>query len=95
MKTIKLSSSPMRAPDNFRELAPRVVIKDGDGLWETSHGSGVPCSIPCDACGNTERNLLIYDNWGHSYPNGNSWSDREILCGACGMFALLSKFTEG
>ena len=89
------TGQPQRAPESFRELPAKVVTKDGDGLFETWHGSGLPCDDACDACGNTEGNRKIYANWGHSYPNGNSWDDREVLCGACGRFTLVLEFTEG
>ena len=67
----------------------------GDGLWETWHGSGVRCGHACGGCGATEGLLQIYGNWGHSYPNGNSWEDAEVLCPACGAFTVISDFTEG
>jgi len=95
MKTANVSDAPRKAPENFRELEPRVVTSDGDGLWETWHGSGVATEVPCEACGNTQGNLRIYGNSGTSYPNGNSWDDSEILCGACGKFSLIMYFTEG
>ncbi|MCB9706377.1 MAG: hypothetical protein H6711_31315 [Myxococcales bacterium] len=87
--------APLRAPANFRELPPRVVLRDGDGLFETWHGSGVPRDEPCDFCHNREGNLAIFGNWGYSYPNGNSWDDVEIVCGACQRFTYICDFTEG
>ncbi len=95
MKTVRTSSEPSCAPANFRALDTKVVTRDGDGLFESWHGSGVPDSTPCANCENTEGNLQIYGNWGFSYPNGNSWDDREVLCGACGQFTVVMVFTEG
>ncbi|MCB9755482.1 MAG: hypothetical protein H6713_36585 [Myxococcales bacterium] len=94
-RTITVSDAPRWAPANFRELPAKVIIKDGDGLWETWHGSGVRCGHACGGCGATEGLLQIYGNWGHSYPNGNSWEDAEVLCPACGAFTVISDFTEG
>ena len=91
----RTSSTPIHAPENFRELEPQVVTSDGDGLWLTWHGSGKPTDVPCGACGNTEGNLQIYGNSGTSYPNGNSWDDKEVVCGACGMFSATYWFREG
>jgi len=93
--TTRVSDAPHHAPANFRELPAKVVTKDGDGLFGASHGSGVPTSAVCVACGNTEGNLQIYSNWGYSYPNGDSWDDEEIVCGACGKFSSHYEFTEG
>jgi len=90
-----VSTSPQRAPADYRSLPPKVVTSDGDGLWETWHGSGQPTTAACGSCGNTEGNLQIYGNWGFSYPNGNSWDDRELVCGACGLYTLVNDFTEG
>jgi hypothetical protein len=95
LKKISHSAEPRKAPADFRQLDPRVVTSDGDGLWITWHGSGEPSSEACDACGNTEGNIQIYENSGVSYPNGNSWDDREILCGSCGQFTLVLEFEEG
>lgn len=95
MTKISTSDAPRNAPKNFRELPAKVVTSDGEGLWETWHGSGVASSIPCGACENQAGNLQIYGNWGHSYPNGNSWRDSETLCGACGTFTVSNSFTEG
>ena len=95
MLTISTSPTPQKAPTDFADLAEKVITSDGDGLWETSHGSGEVSAEPCHACGNAEGNRKIYANWGYSYPNGNSWDDREILCGACGQFTLVLEFQEG
>lgn len=95
MKNVSTSAEPRRAPGNFRQLPAKVVTSDGDGLWQTWHGSGVPSGQPCAGCGNADGNRKVYHNWGHSYPNGNSWDDQEILCGACGCFTLVNEFTEG
>lgn len=95
MKTIRTSESPTQAPANFRTLPAKVVAQNGDGLFERWHGSGVPSSIACADCGNQRDNLPIYGNWGFSYPNGNSWDHREVVCGACGMFTVINEFTEG
>lgn len=95
MITITTSEEPRHAPADFRQLPPRVVTKDGEGLFETWHGSGRPCEDACGGCGNTTGNLKIYSNWGHSYPNGNCWDDREVLCGACGLYTVINEFTEG
>lgn len=90
--TVKVSPEPMQAPPNYRELEKRVVTSDGDGLWETWHGSGTSSSIACGFCGNSENNKQIYGNWGCSYPNGNSWDDSEIECGKCKKFTLTCEF---
>ncbi|TNE88498.1 MAG: hypothetical protein EP330_14085 [Deltaproteobacteria bacterium] len=95
MRTVKLSSHPTHAPADFRSLADRVVTRDGDGLFETWHGSGRPSAEPCGHCENVAGNLQIYGNWGFSYPNGNSWDDAELLCGACQRFTVIYEFTEG
>lgn len=95
MRTIETSTEPQKAPANFRELPAKTVTSDGDGLFETWHGSGVASDEACSACDNSEGNLKIYGNWGVSYPNGNSWDDREIVCGRCGAFTLIMDFTEG
>ena len=94
MKKVSISSRPQKAPENFMELEPRVIISEGD-LWLTWHGSGIPTEIACGECENTENNLIIYQNRGHSYPNGNSWEDEELVCGHCGKFTLINRFTEG
>ena len=73
----------------------RVITKDGEGLWETWHGSGLPTDKACGACANREGNLTVYGNWGHSYPNGNSWDDWELLCGACGQYTYVCTSREG
>lgn len=95
MRTIHTSETPRYAPANFRDLEPVVQTKDGEGLYGQWHGSGVPSTERCAACENVEGNKKIYSNWGHSYPNGNSWDDREILCGRCGTFTAILDFTEG
>ena len=95
MKTITTSSTPKNAPENFRCLPTRVVTSDGEGLFETWHGSGVASELSCGACENQAGNLQIYGNWGFSYPNGNSWDDKEIVCGRCGEFTLVLTFVEG
>ena len=95
MKTVRTSSEPTGAPKDFRSLPAKVVIRDGDGLFERWHGSGIPCAVACAACGNVEGNLQIYGNWGVSYPNGNSWDDCELVCGACGVFTMVNEFQEG
>ena len=92
---MKVNDQPQNAPENFHELEPKVVTSDGDGLWETWHGSGIETDLACGDCGNTEGNRQIYGNWGHSYPNGNSWNDKEILCGKCQKFTSYHKFSEG
>ena len=95
MKTVKTSTTPQKAAQDFRSLPAKVVTSDGDGLWETWHGSGVPSELACASCDNTVGNLQIYGNWGHSYPNGNSWNDEEIVCSRCGVFTLVLVFQEG
>jgi hypothetical protein len=95
MKTVSTSPTPTNAPADFRTLPAKVVVKDGDGLFETWHGSGVATELACAACGNEAGNLQIYGNWGFSYPNGHSWDDREIVCGVCGQFTLELRFEEG
>jgi len=94
-RTRSVSDTPQAAPADFRQLPPRVVTKDGDGLFGQWHGSGEPTSAPCGACDNTEGNLQVFGNWGFSYPNGNSWDDAEIVCGKCGKFTYTCEFTEG
>ena len=95
MKKITSSQNPVNAPTNFQELPPKVIIKDGDGLFITWHGSGMPSKIICHACGNSQGNKVIYYNRGLSYPNGNSWEDQEIHCNSCRQFTLINEFTEG
>lgn len=92
---LEVNEAPVDAPANFAELEPKVVLSDGDGLWERWHGSGLPTDLPCGGCENVASNRQIYGNWGHSYPNGNSWDDSEIVCGACGRFTRRQRFTEG
>ena len=96
MRTVSLSeNAPQRAPANFRELAAKVVTKDGDGLFGAWHGSGVLSQEACGHCENRAGNLAIFGNWGYSYPNGNSWDDVEVVCGSCGRFTYICEFTEG
>jgi hypothetical protein len=95
MQTISTSDRPQKAPANFRTLPAEQILSDGDGLFQTWQGSGIPTGEACNACGNTEGNLKIYGNWGYSYPNGNSWDDSEIVCGKCGRFTLILNFQEG
>ena len=95
MREVHVSDRPQKAPENHRELPARVVVSDGDGLWETWHGSGVPTGEPCGACGNTLGNLQLYGNAGTSYPNGNRWDDSELVCGRCGRYTLVNVFIEG
>lgn len=94
-RTQSVSAVPQQAPADHRALPAKVVTKDGEGLWETWHGAGVPTPKPCAACANTEGNLQVYGNWGHSYPNGNSWDDWELLCAACGNYTYVCTFQEG
>jgi len=94
-RTQRVSETPHRAPADHAELPAKVVTSDGEGLWETWHGSGVPDREPCGACGNTQGNLRVFGNWGHSYPNGNSWDDWELRCGACGKYTYVCTFEEG
>ncbi len=94
-RLISVADAPRWAPANFRELPARVVIKDGEGLFETWHGSGVATALACGACENVAGNLKIYNNWGFSYPNGHSWDDVELVCGACGKFTVINEFQEG
>ena len=94
MRTNSTSDHPVRAPADFLALPPRVVTSDGHGLWLTWHGSGERTGEACVACGNSKGNLVIFSNTGTSYPNGHTWDDREILCGACGRFSLIMDFTE-
>ena len=89
------SETPQKAPANFRDLPTKVVTSDGEGLWEVWHGSGYATTSACAACGNVSGNRKIYGNTGTSYPNGNSWDDEELVCGACGRFTLIFNFREG
>lgn len=95
MRETFVSDEPQKAPKGYRALPAKVVVSDGEGLWETWQGSGLPTSAPCLACGNTENNLQIYGNVGTSYPNGNQWNDSEIVCGRCGRYTLVNEFAEG
>jgi len=95
MRQSKVTQEPQSAPKNYRELPPKMVTSDGDGLWETWHGSGVPSTEACGACGNTEGNRQIYGNSGSSYPNGTQWDDAEIVCARCGRYTLVNVFIEG
>lgn len=95
VQEIRVSTQPMNAPSNYRDLEPCIVSSDGDGLWETWHGSGKATNLSCGFCGNQQDNRQIYGNWGTSYPNGNSWDDSEIECGKCGKFTLRCQFQEG
>lgn len=91
----EVSDTPRHAPADHASLPSRVVTSDGNGLWQTWHGSGQPTTTPCAACGNVEENTQVYGNWGHSYPNGNSWDDEELRCGACARYTAVYRFTEG
>lgn len=93
--TTSTSPTPRHAPAHFRTLPRRVVTSDGDGLWLTWHGCGEPTDTPCAGCGNVAGNLRIYLNWGHSYPNGHSWRDEELVCFACDLFTTHNQFREG
>lgn len=93
--TVRVSPESIQAPSNYQELEKKVVTSDGDGLWETWHGSGISTNIACGFCGNSEGNKQIYGNWGCSYPNGNSWDDSEIECAQCQKFTLICEFQEG
>lgn len=95
MRTVKTSTTPSAAPAEFRSLPAKLVISDGQGLFERWHGSGVAIDEACGECGNQAGNLQIFGNWGYSYPNGNSWDDREIVCARCGWFTYICKFVEG
>lgn len=95
LRTVSVSTTPQHAPAHHRDLPARIVTSDGNGLWQTWHGAGEPTHEPCGECANTAGNVQIYGNWGHSYPNGNSWDDRELLCAACGRYTTIMDFTEG
>ena len=95
VRTVRTSKTPIKAPANFQSLAPRGSDPDDDPLCTKWAGSGIASDLKCEQCGNQQKNRQIFCNAGLSYPNGNSWNDWEVVCGACGVFSYVCTFSEG
>ena len=94
--TVTTSREPIKAPANYRSLAPRGEFeKEERGLCTEWTGSGYATTQRCEQCGNELGNLQIFCNEGSSYPNGNKWKDWEIECAGCGFYSYVTTFREG
>ena len=98
-RTVAIGPNPIKAAADWKTRPNAGPLPKGrydDGLATTWTGHGVATARACRCCGNADgTNLQIYENSGFSYPNGNSWDDAEIVCGACKHFTYETRFEEG
>ena len=96
--TLIIGTKPFKAAADWKSrpnAGPTPKGQYDDGLCVNWTGSGIATKRACKCCGNEAGNLQIYENSGLSYPNGNSWDDSEIVCGACKHFTYETRFQEG
>ena len=96
--TLTIGTKPIKAAADWKSrpnAGPTPKGQYDDGLCVNWTGSGIATKRACKCCGNEAGNLQIYENSGLSYPNGNSWDDSEIVCGACKHFTYETRFQEG